>query len=75
MRRNKIGKMPKQEKNICERYGGDWYKCNMLVEVGTGGLLVILGGLLWLGTFSLSTVFGLVLILWGIKKLFCCRWK
>ena len=72
-RKSRMNKAPKKGNNICERCGKEGCKCNMLIEVGTGILLVLLGVLLWFGTLSLNTVFGLVLILWGVKKLLCCR--
>ncbi|MBI4158974.1 hypothetical protein HY500_01810 [Candidatus Woesearchaeota archaeon] len=68
-----MNKASKKENNICERCGKDGCKCSMAFEAGTGILLVILGGLLWFGVFSLPIVFGAVLVLWGIKKLLGCR--
>ena len=72
-RRNRVNKMSKQEKNVCERCGKEGCKCNMFVELGTGILLILLGALLWFETLTLNTVFGFVLVLWGVKKLLCCR--
>ena len=72
-RRNRVNKMSKQEKNVCERCGKEGCKCNMFLYVVTGILLILLGVLLWLGALSLNTVFGLVLVLWGVKKLLCCK--
>ena len=72
-KKSRINKAPKKENNVCERCGKDGCKCSMLVEVGTGILLILLGGLLWFGALSLDIVFGLVLVLWGVKKLLCCR--
>lgn len=71
-KKSRLSKVPKQEKSMCEKCGKEGCKCNW-IEAGTGILLIVLGVLLWLGVLSLTIVFGAVLVLWGVKKLLCCR--
>ncbi len=64
--------MPKKAKNasaenccsMCGRPGCHCYKWTAPVK---GLILVVLGALLWMGTWTLEVVLGILLVLGGIK--------